>query len=612
MPIKKELNERITEGLLDDCLNNTGYSASNIHVERQKSLNPQIKKLLKNASKSGTGRGAPEHIITIDNYPNLVIITECKADVKFHESNSLDKAKDYAVDGILHYMQYLSKDFNVIGIAVSGMNTTELKISNFFLGKGLSSKNITRLPDEKVLPIEDYIKVWKSDLNVKKQKASDLMKFSKTLHNYMRDYAKLSENEKPLLVSAILLGLEDSTFQISYETVASDYKLATKLLTAVKDILDDNEVVGLKQDKILNAYSFIKTHPELTKKNEDVNKRVLLNLIKQIDEHIMPFIRDYHDMDIVGNFYGEFLRYTGGDKKALGIVLTPHHITELFADLAELTPESKVLDICAGTAGFLISSAYKMIELAGNDSQTIERIKRENLIGVEQQPNMFTLSAANMLLRNYGMEHSYQDNCFELKELLTSLNADIGMINPPYAQKGEGLSELEYIEFLLDCIKKDGKVFAIVPISCAIVDSPCKERLLKKHTLEAVMSMPNDLFYPVGTYTCIMVFTAKKPHSINKYTWFAYWKNDGFEKTKTNGRIDINDSWKDIKSSWLDMYINKDTITGVSVKRKISYTDEWCAEAYLDTDYSKISKEDFEAEMERYITYKMANKERLM
>ncbi|MFB6198437.1 MAG: hypothetical protein ABEI52_09255, partial [Halobacteriaceae archaeon] len=32
----------------------------------------------------------------------------------------------------------------------------------------------------------------------------------------------------------------------------------------------------------------------------------------------------------------EFLRYTGGDKKGLGIVLTPKHITELFAEVADV------------------------------------------------------------------------------------------------------------------------------------------------------------------------------------------------------------------------------------------------------------------------------------
>lgn len=60
--------------------------------------------------------------------------------------------------------------------------------------------------------------------------------------------------------------------------------------------------------------------------------------------------------DILGHFYGEFLKYTGGDKKALGIVLTPRHITELFALIANVNKKSTVLDICAGTGGFLVSA----------------------------------------------------------------------------------------------------------------------------------------------------------------------------------------------------------------------------------------------------------------
>jgi hypothetical protein len=79
-------------------------------------------------------------------------------------------------------------------------------------------------------------------------------------------------------------------------------------------------------------------------------------LIHRLNEKVWPFISVYHDFDVVGQFYGEFLKYTGGDKKALGIVLTPRHVTELFALLANVTTNSRVLDICAGTGGFLISA----------------------------------------------------------------------------------------------------------------------------------------------------------------------------------------------------------------------------------------------------------------
>ena len=60
----------------------------------------------------------------------------------------------------------------------------------------------------------------------------------------------------------------------------------------------------------------------------------------------------------------------------------------------------------------------------------------------------------------------------------------------------------------------------------------------------AVMSMPLELFYPVGTITCIMVWIAGKPHSeSDRKTWFGYWRDDGFVKTKHKGRIDQNETW---------------------------------------------------------------------
>ena len=44
--------------------------------------------------------------------------------------------------------------------------------------------------------------------------------------------------------------------------------------------------------------------------------------------------------------------------------------------------------------------------------------------------------------------------------------------------------------------------YIYVPVSCATSPSIHKSNLLKKHTLEAVMSMPAEVFYPVGVITC--------------------------------------------------------------------------------------------------------------
>ena len=121
------------------------------------------------------------------------------------------------------------------------------------------------------------------------------------------------------------------------------------------------------------------------------------------------------------------------------------------------------------------------------------------------------------------------------------------------------------------------------------------------------MSMPDELFYPIGIITCIMVFRAGVSHNENIESWVGYWKDDGFVKTKHNGRVDKNLKWNEIKKSWLDMFRNKKEIVEFCVKQKVDWEDEWCAEAYMKTDYSAIKEVDFINEMKKYIIFNTIN-----
>ena len=129
---------------------------------------------------------------------------------------------------------------------------------------------------------------------------------------------------------------------------------------------------------------------------------------------------------------------------------------------------------------------------------------------------------------------------------------------------------------------------------------------MRYHTLEAVMSMPDDLFYPVGVVTCIMVWTAGVPHSVSdKKTWFGYWKKDGFVKTKHNGRVDLNHQWENIRDRWVTMFRNREVHAGESVMQQVTHKNEWCAEAYMETDYSQITQADFEKVVRNFAIFKL-------
>lgn len=69
--------------------------------------------------------------------------------------------------------------------------------------------------------------------------------------------------------------------------------------------------------------------------------------------------------------------------------------------MANVNPNSKVLDICTGTGEFLISAIHQIMRKS-NTKDDIENIKKNNLMGVEQEPQMFALSASNIILRGDG------------------------------------------------------------------------------------------------------------------------------------------------------------------------------------------------------------------
>jgi hypothetical protein len=68
---KEKLNERLTEDIVREHFKKDKLF-STLDLEEQTSKIPKINKLLKNASKSGSGRGMPEFIITVNDEKNLL------------------------------------------------------------------------------------------------------------------------------------------------------------------------------------------------------------------------------------------------------------------------------------------------------------------------------------------------------------------------------------------------------------------------------------------------------------------------------------------------------------------------------------------------------------
>lgn len=600
------MNERLTEWVFrEHILKDELYLGNEIILEEQQSSIPKVDKLLTNASKSGTGKGRPEFIVAFKNYPDLIMVVECKADVLSHESKNLNKYKDYAVDGVLLYASFLAKEYDVIAVAISGTKDN-YRVSNFLQLKSTTEAYKTdQLKEDKLYKLSEYIEVFKKDDKKFFQDFSELLAFSKKLNEELHTL-KIHESDRSLLISACLIALNDKAFFNAYQ-YQNPKDLANNLYNTVINKLDELQKENI--DEIKSTYSFLKTHKILSREEDK-----LKHIIDEIEQNVNSFTKTHKYFDSLGQFYIEFLRYANSDK-GLGIVLTPPHITELFSDLGRVNENSVVLDNCTGTGGFLVAAMNKMVRDAGGDKVKETQIKTAQTIGIEFSDKIFPLACSNMYIHGDGINHLFSGSCFDKKimEKVKALNPNVGFLNPPYKVDKKDVEEMEYILNNLEMLQKGSYCIALVPMSCALADSgsrlEVKQRLLRNHTLDAVFSMNNELFHnsKVTVSTCVMIFKAKEPHPSGYKTYFGYWKNDGFYKRKARGRADYDSTWSRIKNFWLDTYFNREEIPGFSVKKEVTAEDEWCAEAYMETDYSGLDKEKFEKATKDYSIFKIKN-----
>ena len=363
---------------------------------------------------------------------------------------------------------------------------------------------------------------------------------------------------------------------------------------------------------MLSQFSIIRDNVKINEINPNLGKTPLKHFTEFLYNSIYHSIKYNNSAeDYLGRFYGEFMSYSGGDGQNLGIVLTPKHVTELFCELLDLKPTDKILDPCCGTAGFLIAAMHNMVSQTNDESQ-IKHIKKYQLFGIEEQSYMFTIATTNMILRGDGKSNLENgDFLAENPAKIQLKGCTIGMMNPPYSmgsKSNPSLYEINFIKHLLESLVEDGRAAVIVPQSSFTGktkdEQKIKEAILRKHTLEGVITLNKNTFYGVGTNPCIAIFTAHNPHPKSKVCKFINFENDGYIVSKHIGLID-DGSHKDKKQHLLDVWYEKNEApTSFCVKTTVEVTDEWLHSFYYFND--EIPKEeDFKNTIADYLTFEI-------
>ena len=550
----------------------------------------------------GNGKAKPEFIMTFFDDPHTIIVVECKNTTRKHCSELLNKPAGYAVDGVLYYAKFLKKDYNVIALAVSGTNREQMKVSTFYWACGQESYISLDKARDIILEPQNYIEIVKGNKLKKAYSLDEIRNTAISMHDALREI-KVTEAHKPIFIAGILIALNDDDFVKSYASLPSYRVIMQNIQNAIENVLSWSDIKSSRIGYIKQVFRTLQDNTKFAEIPLGHSKSITW-YIEQLEMKIKPMM-DYADstVDALGVFYHEFIKYSGGDGSGLGIVLTPQHLTEFMCDLAGVNKNSKVVDICCGSGSFLVTAMSKMFRDA--NAEEVEKIRKDGLYGVEFDDGLYTLAIANMIIRKDGKSNIYKGDCFnrEITEKLKSKNINIGLINPPYSQKD--VVELEFVEHLLDILTAGGKAVVVVPMSCAIGTKykDVRERLMKKHTLRAVFSMPDDIFYPTATNVCVMLWEAHTPHDSTEETFFGYYKEDGFAKRKKIGRIDVSGKWKSIEKEWLQLYKYRDVKDGLSARHCVTYEDEWLCEAYMQTDYTKLTQEDFQQTVNDYLAY---------
>lgn len=478
------------------------------------------------------------------------------------------------------------------------------------------------MPKETALrTMDEYVDFYTSKINDKEKVMQNTYKLNELLHRH-----SIPEKLRSQFVGTCLLALKNG---LDYSTpTLTAAQIRTRIREVLENLLNDDlnkaEKLALLNRNVLdNQYV------------RQLKIDAIREILKFIKDKILPFINDKSTsgQDLLNLFFVTFNKYVGKSDK--NQALTPDHITDFMAKITGVNKHSVILDPCCGSGSFLVRAMTQALDDCATAAEQ-ENIKKHQIFGIEFDENIYGLATTNMLIHSDGNSNIRQGSCFALSNWIKEAKPNVILMNPPYngqrihlpknyvdtwakdkkEDPSKGLYFVKYIADTLNSINHHAKLAVLLPVACAIGTSGeiarLKEEILKENTLDAVFTLPNEIFYPgASASACCMVFKIGTKHSdvSNPDTYFGYYKEDGFKKKKNLGRveqIDVNtgkSKWVEIEKEWIELYRNRKAVDGLSATHKVNGDDEWLCEAYMKTDYTKLTAQDFQQTINDYLAY---------
>jgi type I restriction enzyme M protein len=293
---------------------------------------------------------------------------------------------------------------------------------------------------------------------------------------------------------------------------------------------------------------------------EDANVDALQDVLKHInfnrkigqrtldDDTLSNFIQNFEKIplrdenfefpDLLGAAYEYLIKFfaDSAGKKA-GEFYTPADVVRTMVEIVEPTAGMSIYDPTVGSGGMLIQSRDCISECGGDPRDL-------SLYGQDNIGTTWSICKMNMIL--HGISHAdirqedtirrpqHKDENGELKRY------DRVLANPPFSQKyikkdieypgrftvwmpeKSKKADLMFVQHMLAVLKADGKVATVMPHG--VLFRGGEEREARKHFiergwLEAIIGLPEGLFYGTGIPACVLVMN-KKDAQLRKHVVF--------------------------------------------------------------------------------------------
>ena len=584
-----------------------------------KALN-SVGKDIKDYQKGTTGTKHQYLDIRFEN-ERLVILVECKNRFSKWDKSKIQKQ-------LQDYVRYEKAFSNKKIVAI--LAETEGNDIWVWYGQSVIIDDEHKIVEESSLrPFGEYEDLCFGKVNDKIKVVDSIKTLNEKLHA-----DGINEKLRSQFVGTCLLALKNG---LRYEDVKEqpDPKTGKKLtpeqvvLKEIKSILEGLLAKGGSLNK-LGKLSILNNKVLEDQDVTSLTYKELKDILQFIDSNVVPYINDKNTagQDLLNLFFTTFNKYVGKSDK--NQAFTPDHICDFMSKAVGVNKNSRVLDPCCGSGAFLVRAMTDAMDDCETEEERDE-VKANQIFGIEYEEGAFGLASTNMLIHGDGNSNVVQDSMFKRGAWIKDKDINIVLMNPPYnatkkccdpnytkdweGNKKEDPSRgLHFVEWVARACPSTCKIAVLLPMQAAIGNTgdvkDFKKKMLAKYTLDAVFSLPVDMFYPgASAVACCMIFDLSQKHEKNnRETFFGYYKTDGFVKRKGLGRVEKvdfngNGLWNQIEENWLYLYKNKREIPGLSVMRQVTYEDEWLAEAYMQKDYTQLSPNDFYETIDQYFSY---------